>query len=163
MSNIHPLADVDHSVTVPTSTKVWEYSRVCAGVILGENCTIGRNVYIGPGVVIGDNCKIQNNALIYSPAVLHDGVFVGPGAILTNDKNPSAITESGQVKGPTDWTIVSVTVGRGASIGAGVICVAPVEIGEFAKIGAGSVVIKDVQKGLTVAGNPAREISSIKY
>ena len=160
MKNIHRLADVDPSATVPTSTKVWEYSKVSADVVLGENCTVGRNVYIGPGVVIGDNCKIQNNALIYSPAVLGDGVFVGPGAILTNDKHPRAISEGGKIKGPGDWTVVSVTVGSGASIGAGAVCVAPVVIGEFATIGAGSVVLKDIKKGITVVGNPASEISA---
>jgi len=67
---------------------VWDLSQLRENVVIGENCIIGRNVYIGPGVVIGNNCKIQNNALIYEPAVLEDGVLIGPDAILTNDKHP---------------------------------------------------------------------------
>jgi len=158
MNNIHPLADIDPSARVPSSSKVWEYSKICADVIVGENCSIGRNVYIGPGVKIGNNCKIQNNALIYAPSILADGVFVGPGAILTNDKHPSAISDSGTAKGPDDWKMVQVLVEMGASIGAGAICVAPVTIGEFSTVGAGSVVVRDVRKSSTVVGNPAREI-----
>jgi acetyltransferase-like isoleucine patch superfamily enzyme len=158
MTNIHPLADIDPSAHVPSSSKVWEYSKICADVVVGENCSIGRNVYIGPGVKIGDNCKIQNNALIYAPSILADGVFVGPGAILTNDKHPRAISDSGEVKGPDDWKAVQVLVETGASIGAGAVCVAPLKIGEFSTVGAGSVVVRDVPKGSTVVGNPAREI-----
>ena len=149
---IDPIARVDKSSTI------WEGTRIRENVQIGAHCNIGRNVYIGPGVVIGTNVKIQNNALIYAPSILADGVFVGPGAILTNDKHPSAISDSGTAKGPEDWKMVQVLVEMGASIGAGAICVAPVTIGEFSTVGAGRVVVRDVRKGSTVVGNPACEI-----
>ena len=38
---------------------------------------------------MGDNCKVQNYALVYEPAVLEDGVFVGPAVVLTNDHLPA--------------------------------------------------------------------------
>lgn len=116
---------------------------------------IGRNVYIGPGVVIGNNCKIQNNALIYEPAILEDGVFVGPAVVLTNDKNPRAVNPDGSLKLSSDWTMVGVTLKRGSAIGANSVCIAPVVVGEWALVGAGSVVTRDVPAGLTVIGNPA--------
>lgn len=150
---IHP------SSTIGAGTKVWDFSQIRENVVIGENCVIGRNVYIGPGVVVGDNCKIQNNALIYEPAVLEDGVFVGPAAVLTNDKNPRAVNPDGTLKASADWEMVGVTVRRGAAIGANSTCIAPVEIGEWSLVGAGSVVTKDVAPGATVAGNPAKPLT----
>jgi UDP-3-O-[3-hydroxymyristoyl] glucosamine N-acyltransferase len=35
---------------------------------VGEDCVLGRGVYVGPGVRIGDRSKIQNYALVYEPA-----------------------------------------------------------------------------------------------
>jgi acetyltransferase-like isoleucine patch superfamily enzyme len=150
--------DIHPSVMIPSSCIVWGFSQIRENVSLGENCVIGRNVYIGPGVKIGNNCKIQNNALIYEPAVIEDGVFIGPGVILTNDKHPRAVNEDGSLKGKGDWSAQGVTIRRGASIGAGSICIGPLEIGEFAMIGAGSVVTKSVPSNETHVGNPAKKL-----
>ena len=50
---------------------------------------IGRDVFIDEGVTIGDRVKIQNAALVYHGVTVEDGVFIGPGAILTNDRRPA--------------------------------------------------------------------------
>ena len=47
---------------------------------------------------MGDNCKIQNYALVYEPAVLEDGVFIGPAVVLTNDTYPRAVNPDGTLK-----------------------------------------------------------------
>lgn len=156
---IHPSTRVGDNSRIGSDTVIWENSQVREGVTIGKNCVIGRNVYIGPGVVIGDNCKIQNNALIYEPAVIEDGVFIGPAVVLTNDKNPRAVNNDGTLKSSADWEMVGVTVRRGAAIGANSTCIAPVEIGEWSLVGAGSVVTKNVQPHTTVAGNPARPLT----
>jgi UDP-2-acetamido-3-amino-2,3-dideoxy-glucuronate N-acetyltransferase len=156
--NIHPSAEIDISAQVTIGVRVWDLARIRSGSSIGAATIIGRNAYIDSGVVIGKNCKIQNNALIYSPAVIADGVFIGPGAILTNDLNPRAINEDQTLKSATDWKIQRVEVQTGASIGAGAICVAPVIIGSWAMIGAGAVVVKDVPNYALVVGNPAKQI-----
>ena len=143
---------------VGAGTRVWSFVQIREGARIGAECVLGRGAYIGIGVQIGDRCKIQNNALVYDPAVIEDGVFIGPGAILTNDRLPRAITPSGELKRADDWDPVGVTVDTGASIGAGAICVAPVQIGAWAMVAAGSVVVRDVPDHALVAGNPARQI-----
>ena len=153
---VHETADVDASAVIGEGTSIWDYAKIREGVTIGSNCVIGRNVYIGTGVKIGDNCKIQNNALIYDPAELEDGVFVGPGVILTNDKNPGAVNRDGTLKGQQDWSRVGVYLETGSAIGAGSVCVAPVRVGSWATVGALSVVTKNVESGTTVYGNPAR-------
>lgn len=155
---IHAQADVDQGAVIESGSKIWELARVRSGAKIGSETIIGRSAYIDTDVQIGANCKVQNNALIYSPAVIADGVFIGPGAILTNDLNPRAINETGTQKSATDWKVQRVEILYGASIGAGAICVAPVTIGSWAMVGAGAVVIKNVPDFALVVGNPAKQI-----
>lgn len=155
---IHPSSDVADSAQVPESASVWHLAQVRDAAVLGERVIVGRGAYVGTAVSVGDDSKIQNYALVYEPAVIGRGVFIGPAVVLTNDRNPRAITPEGQRKSASDWDAVGVTVGDGASIGARAVCVAPVRIGAWAMVAAGSVVIRDVPDFALVAGNPARQI-----
>lgn len=151
-------AIVSDSARLGNGCKVWGLAQVREKARLGANCIVGRGAYIGAGVELGENCKVQNGALIYEPAVVENGVFIGPGAILTNDQFPRAVTTGGELKQVVDWVSVGVTVREGASIGAGAICVAPVTIGEWALVGAGSTVTRDVAPHSIVVGSPARHV-----
>jgi acetyltransferase-like isoleucine patch superfamily enzyme len=150
-------AIVEDSVTIGNGAKVWHFAHVRSDVNLGTNVIIGDNVYIGPRISVGDNSKIQNNSLIYEPAQIGNGVFIGPGVIFTNDHNPRAINPNEMQKSSLDWNKAGVVVRQGASIGAGAICVGPIEIGKWAMIGAGAVVVKDVPNYALVMGVPARQ------
>ncbi len=57
---------------------------------------------MGTCVKVGANSKIQNYSLLYEPAILEEGVFVGPSAILTSDKFPRAINEDATRKSAAD-------------------------------------------------------------
>lgn len=155
---IHPTASVDERATVDDSVTIWAGTHVREFASIGANTSIGQYAYVGPGALIGRDCKIQNAALLYEPAVIGDGVFIGPRVVFTNDRYPRAITPDGRPKGAEDWDAVGVTVGRGASIGAGAICVAPVAVGEWATVAAGAVVTKDVPDFAVVAGVPAKRV-----
>jgi UDP-2-acetamido-3-amino-2,3-dideoxy-glucuronate N-acetyltransferase len=154
--HVQPSADVDDRAQIGDGSSVWHLAQVREGAALGRHCIVGRGAYVGPGVRMGDNCKLQNYALVYEPAVLEDGVFVGPAAVFTNDHYPRAVAPDGTLKSAADWEPVGVTVRTGASIGARAVCVAPVTVGRWALVAAGSVVLKDVPDFALVAGVPAR-------
>ena len=98
-----PGADVNPRARLGRGTTVWHLAQIREGAEVGAGCIIGRGVYIGAGVRLGQRCKVQNYALIYEPARLDDGVFVGPAAVLSNDRYPRAITPDGSTKTAVDW------------------------------------------------------------
>lgn len=155
---VHATVDLDERAEVSAGCKIWHYSQIREFSRLGEGCIIGRNAYIGAGVVLGRNCKVQNHALVYEPAVLEDGVFIGPAAVLTNDEFPRAVNPDLTIKSAEEWKPVGVTVREGASVGARAVCVAPLVIGRWSTVAAGAVVTRDVPDFALVAGVPARRI-----
>lgn len=156
---INHSADIAKSANISVSARIWHFAQVREEAIIGDDCIIGRGAYIGKGVSLGNGCKVQNYALVYEPAILEDGVFIGPAAVLTNDEFPRAVNSDGSPKNAQDWQPVGVHVKRGASVGANATLIAPLVIGEWALIGSGSVVTKDVPDFALVVGNPARRIS----
>ncbi len=156
-------ADIDPRAKVAESAHVWHLAQVREDAVIGENCTVGRGAYIDAGVHVGDNCKIQNNALVYAPAILEDGVFVGPAVVFTNDTFPRAINPDGSLKSASDWESRGVTVRRGAAIGARSVVLGGVTVGEWALVAAGSTVTRDVPPHALVMGSPARRVSWVGY
>ncbi len=151
-------AEVHQNATLAPGTRIWKFTQVREGATIGAGTNIGSHSYVDFDVEIGANCKIQSGALIFHGSVLEDGVFVGPGAIVTNDLRPRAINRDGTSKRAEDWTVDGVTVKQGASLGAGSIVVAGSVVGEFALVAAGAVVTKDVPAHALVAGVPAKII-----
>ena len=155
---IHPSADVSADARLGERTKIWNRAQVREGVVIGDDCIVGKDAYIDFGVRIGDKVKIQNAALVYHGVTVESGVFIGPGAILTNDRFPRSITADGELAGNDDWVLSRITLGYGSSIGAGSVVVAGCDVGRFATVGAGSVVTRTVPAHALVVGNPARRL-----
>ena len=124
-------------MSVGPGTSIWHRAQVRTGARIGAECVIGRDAFIDEGVVIGDRVKIQNAALVYHGVTVEDGVFIGPNAILTNDRFPRAITASGELARADDWVVSPIRLRTGASIGAGAVVVAGRDVGRFATVGAG--------------------------
>jgi acetyltransferase-like isoleucine patch superfamily enzyme len=155
---IHPDAEVSPGVVIGERTRVWDRARVREGVVIGSDCIIGRGAYLDEGVRIGDRVKIQNNALVYHGVHVASGVFIGPAAILTNDRFPRSVTATGALASAEDWVVSDSFLEEGCSIGAGAVVVAGCTIGTFATVGAGAVVTRDVPGHCLVVGNPARAL-----
>jgi UDP-2-acetamido-3-amino-2,3-dideoxy-glucuronate N-acetyltransferase len=147
----HDTAVIDNDCIIGDGSKIWHFSHIMSGSVIGEKCNIGQNVVISPGVVLGKNVKVQNNVSIYTGVTCDDDVFLGPSMVFTNITNPrSAINRRNYY--------VATHVGKGASIGANATIVCGNDIGEFAFIGAGSVVTKQILPYALVVGNPAYQL-----
>ena len=153
---VHESSYVDSDVSIGDNTKIWHFSHVQPGAIIGENCSIGQNVNIGNNVTIGNYVKIQNNVSIYEGVELEDYVFCGPSMVFTNIKVPrSEFPQRG------NKFYSKTLVKKSASIGANATIVCGVTIGEYAMIGSGTVVTKDVPAYALVVGNPGRVVGKV--
>lgn len=153
---VHPDAEVEPGAQVGAGARIWRHAHVRGSAVIGEQCNIGKGVFVDVHVRIGSRVKIQNNASVFEGVTLEDGVFVGPHVCFTNDVFPRAITPVGELKTADDWDVTTTLVRYGASVGGGSVIRCGVTIGEFALIGAGSVVTRDVPPHTLVFGNPAR-------
>jgi UDP-2-acetamido-3-amino-2,3-dideoxy-glucuronate N-acetyltransferase len=156
-------ADVDARASIGDDTSVWHLAQIREFATVGSACIIGRGAYVDAGVTLGDRCKLQNYALVYAPSDLGDGVFIGPGAILTNDVYPRSITPDGHRTGADDWEARGTVVGRGASIGARAVVLAGVEVGAWAMVAAGAVVTRTVPAHALCVGVPARQVGWVGF
>ena len=136
-ARVHPTADIEADVTVGPRTSIWNRAQVRRGAPIGAECVVGRDAFIDEDVVIGDRVKIQNAALVYHGVTVEDGVFIGPNAILTNDRFPRAITADGRPRPCRRLGREPDPPATGASIGAGAVVVAGNDVGRFATVGAG--------------------------
>ena len=146
---VHSSAIVDDGAKIGTGSRIWHFTHVCGGAIVGKDVVLGQNVYLGNKVIIGDNCRVQNNVSIYDNVYLEDDVFCGPSVVFTNVINPRAFVSRKDSYRDT-------RVRRGAALGANCTIVCGVTLGEYSFVGAGAVVTKDVAPHCLVIGVPAR-------
>lgn len=153
---IGPNAHVRDSRIGPR-TSVW--ASVIEASTVAEDTQIGPFAHLRPGCEVGPRCRIGNFAEMkktrlgagsqqhhfsyLGDAEIGENVNVGAGSVTAN--------YDGRDKHRT-------TIGDRASLGVDTMMVAPVTIGAGATTGAGAVVTRDVAPGKTVVGMPARPI-----
>lgn len=146
----HDTAVIDDNCLIGDGTRIWHFSHIMSGCVIGEGCSLGQNVVVSPEVVLGKNVKVQNNVSIYTGVICEDDVFLGPSMVFTNVINPrSAILRKSEYR--------QTLVKKGVSIGANATIVCGVTLGEYAFIGAGTVVTKNVPAYALIVGNPGRQ------
>jgi acetyltransferase-like isoleucine patch superfamily enzyme len=111
---------------------------------IGDRTAIGTATVIDGNTIIGNGVSLQSMVYIPTNTTIGDRVFIGPNAVLTNDRYPP----SGSLEGPV--------IKAGAAIGANVTILPGVCIGEGAFVAAGSVVTRDVPDHMMAIGTPAR-------
>ena len=121
-------------------------------VLIREKTRIGDRVAVGTGTIIegnttiGNDVRIQSLAFIPTGTVIGNGVFIGPHAVLTNDRYPPS--GNPDLKGPV--------LRDGAVIGANATILPGIVIGKGACVAAGAVVTRDVPARKLAVGVPAR-------
>jgi Carbonic anhydrases/acetyltransferases, isoleucine patch superfamily len=148
---IHESSYVDDDVQIGAGTKIWHFSHIQRGAVIGQNCSLGQNVNIANNVRIGNGVRIQNNVSVYEGVVLEDNVFCGPSCVFTNVTTPRAHF-------PVHGVYAKTVIKEGASLGANSTIVCGHNVGRSALIAAGAVVTKDVKDYALMAGVPARQI-----
>ncbi|HIF45857.1 MAG TPA: N-acetyltransferase [Candidatus Poseidoniales archaeon] len=131
-------------IELPCGAIAWWPCHVATQTI-GVGTVIGALAHIGRDVVIGDNCRIQGTAYIADKTQIGSEVFIGPGAVITNDRHP-----------PSNGRWSPIMVADKAIIGANATLVAGIRIGEGSVVAAGAVVTKDVPPNEVWGGNPAK-------
>lgn len=147
---VHETAVVEEGAEIGDGSKIWHFSHVMRGAVMGKRCILGQNVNVDGRTVIGNNVKIQNNVSVYTGVIIEDDVFLGPSCVLTNVTNPRA-----QVNRHSLYETTRLK--RGCTVGANATIVCGITVGAYAFVAAGAVVTKDVPDYALVMGNPARQ------
>lgn len=113
---------------------------------VGDDVTVGTKTVVDGRTTIGSHVSLQTDVYVPQETTIEDNVFVGPGAVLTNDPYPVR----------TDHDLVGPTIEQGASVGANATVLPNVTVGERAFVAAGTVVDDDVPPATLAVGSPAR-------
>jgi acetyltransferase-like isoleucine patch superfamily enzyme len=139
---IHPQACIDATVTIGEGAAVWQFASVIRGAKIGRDCSIGSCAVVD-GARLGDGCRIGHGAQVHPGVDLGNEVFIGPGAVIANDRWPRVSKEgfdlAALISGPP-----CVVIENGASVGANATVLPGVRIGRNSMVAAGAVVTGDV-------------------
>jgi UDP-2-acetamido-3-amino-2,3-dideoxy-glucuronate N-acetyltransferase len=150
---IHRLADCQ-SAKIGAGSKIWQFTVVLPGAVIGRNCNINSHCFVENDVVIGDNVTVKCGVYLWDGTHLEDDVFIGPNATLTNDRFPRSKHYPER--------FLPLVIKRGASIGAGAVILPGLTIGEHAMIGAGAVVTRNVPSKSVVYGTASRQVRLVE-
>ena len=151
--------------TVCSGAVVFAGARTAAGVILGDGAYVRERAVIGEGSVVGrgsavDNdvtvgarVRIQTGVYLTAFSIVEDDVFIGPGALTTNDNTMGR-------HGP-ELPLCGPTLRRACRIGGGAVLTPGIEVGEEAYVAAGAVVTGDVPARAVVMGVPGRVVREV--
>ena len=99
---VHPSSYVDEGATVGKGTKIWHFSHIQKGAVIGENCSLEDNVFCGP------SCVFTNVVTPRAHFPVH-GVYA------------KTLIREGASLGANSTVVCGHTVGKSALIAAGAV------------------------------------------
>jgi len=120
-------------------TLVHPGASVSSRAQLGHGVCVNHGVTLAGAVVVGNHVTLCPGCILGHEAVIEDHSVIAPGAVISG----------------------FVRVGSSCYIGAGSVIRQRLKIGTGALVAMGAVVVRDVEKGATVMGNPARARLSV--
>lgn len=156
---------IGDGVTVCAATVVFAGATIGDGALLGdqsfvrERSTIGAGSVVGRGsvvdndVALGERVRVQTNVYLTAFTLVEDDVFIGPGAVTTNDDTIG--------RRPAGEPLRGAKLRRACRIGGGAVLTPGVEVGEEAFVAAAALVTHDVPPRTVVMGVPARVVRDV--
>ncbi len=143
----HKTALVDPKAQIGQGTRLWAFTNVQAGAVIGGHCNICDGSFVEKGAIVGNNVTIKHHVAVFEGVTIGDDVFVGSNVAFINNRYPRSKKK--------DWILEKTLISKGATIGSNAVILCGVVIGQYAVVGAGSVVTKDVAPWTIAHGNPA--------
>jgi UDP-3-O-[3-hydroxymyristoyl] glucosamine N-acyltransferase len=174
--------DLNRGIQIGRGTTIGSYVKIAQNVRIGKDCIIKSGAVIGEAgfgferdeegkpirfphlgnVVIGDRVEIGSGTTVcrgtLGSTIIEDDVKIDDHVHIAHNvrvKKKAMVVACAEVSG-------SVVIGEEAWIGPNASILEKLNIGRQAFIGIGAVVIRDVPDGVTVVGNPARQIERRK-
>ncbi|MCX6696955.1 MAG: acyltransferase [Methanoregula sp.] len=136
-----------HNVLIREKTRIGDRVAIGTATVIDGTTTIGSDVNLQSmgTTTIGSDVNLQSMVYIPTNTKIGNHVFIGPNAVLTNDRYPP--TGIGGLNGPK--------IKNGAAIGANATILPGICIGEGALVAAGAIVTRDVPAYTLAIGAPA--------
>jgi acetyltransferase-like isoleucine patch superfamily enzyme len=143
----HEKALVDRHARIGEGTRIWAFTNIQAGAVVGQHCKICDGSFVEKGAVLGNRVTIKHHVAVFDGVTIGDDVFVGSNVAFINDRYPRSHRED-------DWKLEKTVIQKGATLGSNSSILCGITIGTYAVIGAGTVVTKSVPAHAIVCGNP---------
>lgn len=118
---------------------------------------IHRTSYISPSAIIKEGCiifpfvNIDQNVKISTGNILHNNVVISHDSVL----------QEGSYFSPNVTICGNSKIGRCCFLGAGSIISNSITVNDFVQIALGTVVSKNLEKNISVIGNPMKKLSKM--
>ena len=130
--------------------KTQQLTNESFGMAVHSTAWVDTKVTIGPGTVIMPKAVINTGSLVGEHCIINTS------SVVEHDCQIDALVHIA----PNATICGGCSIGKGSLIGAGAVVIPGIKIGQWCTIGAGAIVTHDIPDGLTVVGNPARNIST---